>query len=160
MREVLRAKDRNIPLAEPATMASILDDELSDFRIITSSLGLFSSIALLLALVGLYGVLPYYVSQRYLEIGVRMALGASRRQVANSIVSRGMGMVAVGLVVGLVLSYWATNLIQQLLFGIEPTDPATFMAAALGFGLVALVACLLPAWRATRVDPVTILQAE
>jgi len=69
-------------------------------------------------------------------------------------------MVAVGLVVGLVLSYWATNLIQQLLFGIEPTDPATFMAAALGFGLVALVACLLPAWRATRVDPVTILQAE
>ena len=89
-----------------------------------------------------------------------LALGAGRRQMANSIVSRGMRMVAVGLVAGLVLSYWATNLIRQLLFGVEPTDPATFIMAALGFGMVALVACLLPAWRAMRVDPVTILQAE
>lgn len=69
-------------------------------------------------------------------------------------------MVAVGLAIGLVLSYWATNLIQQLLFGVEPTDPTTFLVSALGFGLVALVACLLPAWGAMRVDPVTILQAE
>lgn len=160
IREIVRAKDPNIPLAEPATMTSIIDDALADFRIITSSLGLFSSIALLLALVGLYGVLAYYVSQRYHEIGVRMALGASRRQVATIILSRGMGMVAIGLVLGLTGSYWATRLFQQLLFGVEPTDPITFVFAALAFGLVALAACLLPAWRATRIDPVMVLQAE
>jgi putative ABC transport system permease protein len=160
VREILRAKDRNIPLAEPATMASILDDALSDFRIITSSLGLFSTIALALALVGLYGVLAYYVSQRYHEIGVRIALGASRGQVANIILSEGMGMVAIGLLLGLAGSYWATNLLQQFLFGVEPTDPITFIVAAVGFGLVALMACLLPAWRASRIDPVMVLQAE
>jgi putative ABC transport system permease protein len=160
VREIVRAKDRNIPLAEPASMASIIDDALSDYRIITSSLGLFSSIALLLALVGLYGVLAYYVSQRYHEIGVRMALGASRQQVAKIVLSRGMGMVAVGLVLGVTGSSWATRIIQHLLFGVEPTDPTTFVFAALTFGLVALLACLLPAWRATRVDPVMVLQAE
>jgi putative ABC transport system permease protein len=160
MREILRAKDPNIPLAEPTTMASIIGDALSDFRIITSSLGVFSSIALLLALVGLYGVLAYYVSQRYHEIGVRMALGANARQVARLVLSRGMGLVGAGLVVGLAGSYWATKLIQQLLFGVEPTDPATFVVAASGFGLIGLMACLVPAWHATRVDPVLTLQAE
>jgi putative ABC transport system permease protein len=160
IREILRAKDRNIPLAEPAAMASILDNELSDFRITTFSLGLFSSIAMLLALVGLYGVLAYHVSQRYHEIGVRMALGAGARQVARQVLSRGMGLVAVGLVVGLVGSYWATKLIQQILFGVEPTDPATFIVAASGFGLIGFIACMIPAWRATRVDPVLTLQAE
>jgi predicted permease len=160
IREILRAKDPNIPLAEPATMASIIDDSLSDFRIITSSLGLFSSIALLLALVGLYGVLAYYVSQRYHEIGVRMALGAGAPQVARLVLSRGMGLVAIGLVVGLVGSYWATKLIQEALYGVEPNDPTTFIVATLGFGLIGLMACMIPAWRATHVDPVRTLQAE
>ncbi len=160
IREVLRTKDPNIPLAEPATMASILDDALSDYRIVTSSLGLFSAIALLLALVGLYGVLAYYVSQRYHEIGVRMALGASARQVANMILTRGMGLVLLGLIAGVGASIWATKFIQQQLYGVGSTDPLTFFVTALGFGLVALFACLVPAWRATRVDPVTTLQAE
>jgi ABC-type antimicrobial peptide transport system permease subunit len=71
-----------------------------------------------------------------------------------------MGMVAIGLIIGLAGSYWATSLIEQILYGVEPTDPTTFVVAAVGFGLVAMAACLLPAWRATRVDPVTILQAE
>jgi predicted permease len=160
VREILRAKDRNIPFAEPATMAAVLDDALADFRIVTSSLGLFSSIALLLALVGLYGVLAYFVTQRYHEIGVRMALGADARQVAGLVLSKGMSLLAIGLAVGLAGSYWATQLIQQLLFGVEPTDPVTFIVAALGFGGIGLMACLVPAWRATRVDPVLTLQAE
>jgi putative ABC transport system permease protein len=160
IREILRSKDRNIPLAEPATMQSILDGALADFRVITSSLGLLSSVALLLALVGLYGVLAYYVSQRYHEIGIRMALGASAWQVAEQVLSRGIRLIVLGLVLGLVGSYWATVVIRELLYGIRATDPATFAASALGFGLVALVACLLPAWRATRVDPVVTLQAE
>lgn len=160
IREILRAKDQSLPLAEPATMESILDEALADFRIITVSLGVFSSIAILLALVGLYGALAYYVSQRYQEIGIRMALGAGRRQVASMILSRGMGMVAAGLVLGLFGSFSATRVLQQLLFGVQPTDPTSFIAAAVSFVLVALVACLLPAWRATRVDPVIIMQAE
>ena len=160
IREILRAKDPNIPLAEPATMVSIIDNALSDFRVITSSLGLLSVIALLLALVGLYGVLSYYVSQHYHEIGVRMVLGANARQVANLVLTRGMALVGVGLVVGLAASYWATNLIQRLLFGVGSTDPITFFVTALGFGLIALMACLVPAWRATRADPVLTLQAE
>jgi len=160
IREILRAKDQSLPLAEPATMESILDEALADFRIITVLLGVFSSIAILLALVGLYGALAYYVSQRYQEIGIRMALGAGRRQVASMILSRGMGMVAAGLVLGLFGSFSATRVLQQLLFGVQPTDPTSFIAAAVSFVLVALVACLLPAWRATRVDPVIIMQAE
>ena len=160
VRDVLKAKDPNIALADPTTMASIIDSALSDFRVIASSLGLLSFIALLLALVGLYGVLACYVGQRNHEIGVRMALGATARHVANLVLSRGLVLVAVGLVVGLTASFWANNLIQHLLFGIEAGDPITFVSTAVGFGLVAVLACLVPAWRATRVNPVITLKAE
>jgi ABC-type antimicrobial peptide transport system permease subunit len=160
IRQILREMDPNIPLAEVATMESIVNDSLSGFRVITSSLGLLSAISLLLALVGLYGVLSFYVSQRYHEIGVRMVLGANTHNVANLVLSRGMALVAAGLVIGLTASYWATEAVQRLLFGIESTDPLTFVVTALGFGSVALMACLVPAWRATRTDPVCTLQAE
>jgi len=160
IRAILREKDRNIPLAEAETMESIVGDSLSDFRVITSSLGLLSGIALLLALVGLYGVLAFYVSQRYHEIGVRMVLGANAFHVANLVLSRGMALVAIGLAVGLIASYWATNLVQRLLFGIESTDPMTFIVTAVGFGCVALMACVVPAVRATRTDPAFTLQSE
>jgi putative ABC transport system permease protein len=160
IRQILRQKDPNVPLAAVATMESIVGDSLSDFRVITSSLGLLSAISLLLALVGLYGVLAFYVSQRCHEIGVRMVLGANTRNVANLVLSRGMALVAVGLVIGLTASYWATAVVQRLLFGIGATDPVTFIVTALGFGSVALLACLVPAWRAARTDPVQTLQAE
>jgi putative ABC transport system permease protein len=160
IRQILREMDPNIPLAEVATMESIVSDSLSDFRVITSSLGLLSAISLLLALVGLYGVLSFYVSQRYHEIGVRMVLGANTHNVANLVLSRGMALVAAGLVIGLTASYWTTAVVQRLLFGVESTDPVTFLVTALGFGSVALMACLVPAWRATRTDPVCTLQAE
>lgn len=140
-------------------MAGILDDAVSDYRILTSALGLFSTVALLLAMVGLYGVLATYLSQRYHEIGLRMALGAEPWQVASLILSRGLGLVLLGLAIGSAGSYWATQLIRQLLFGVEPTDWATFVVVASLCGLVALMACLLPAWRATRVDPVATLQS-
>jgi putative ABC transport system permease protein len=159
LRKLLYAKDRNIPLAEPATMAAILDDAVSDYRVITATFGLFSTVALLLAMVGLYGVLAYYVSQHHHEIGVRMALGAAPRQVARSILSRGMSLVVIGLAIGLVGSYVAGQLIQQLLFGVEPTDGLTYLLVASMSALVAMVACLLPAWRAIRVDPVSSLHS-
>jgi putative ABC transport system permease protein len=158
--EVVRSNGTNTPLANPRTMESIIEETLSDFRVVTSSLGLLSSIAVLLALVGLYGVLAYFVSQRHHEIGVRMTLGASPPQVANLVLTRGMALVTIGIAVGLVASYWATNLVQRMLFGIEPTDPLTFLATATGFSAVATIACLVPALRATRVNPVIILKAE
>jgi len=160
VRDVLKAKDPNIALADPTTMAAIIKNALSDFRVIASSLGLLSLIALLLALVGLYGVLACYVGQRNHEIGVRMALGATNRHVANLVLSRGLALVAIGLVVGLTASFWATNIIQRLLYGIQAGDPITFLSTAVGFGLVATLACLVPAWRATRVNPVVTLKVE
>ncbi len=160
MREILRAKDRNIPLAEPAAMATIIDDSVADYRVVTFSLGLLSAIALLLAAVGLYGVLAYFVSQRYHEIGVRMALGASGSKLIALILSRGFLLVGIGLVLGIAGSFAANRLLQQLLFETAPTDPGTFVGVTLFLGLVTLLACLLPAWRASRVDPVDALRAE
>jgi len=160
IKKIVRSMGMNTPLVNPATMESIIDDALSDFRVVTLSLGLLSLIAVLLALVGLYGVLAYFVSQRHHEIGVRITLGASARQVANFVLTRGMALVAIGVAVGLVASYWATSLLQRLLFGIEPTDPLTFLATATGFAVVATLACLVPALRATQVNPVIILKAE
>ena len=160
IKKIVRSMGMNTPLVNPETMESIIDDALSDFRVVTLSLGLLSLIAVLLALVGLYGVLAYFVSQRHHEIGVRMTLGASARQVANFVLTRGMALVAIGVAVGLVASYWATSLLQRLLFGIEPTDPLTFLVTATGFAIVATLACLVPALRATQVNPVIILKAE
>jgi putative ABC transport system permease protein len=160
VREIVRTTGTNIALADPATMEQIIDDTLSDFRVVTSSLGLLSFIAVLLALVGLYGVLSHFVSQRRHEIGVRLTLGATARQVANLVMTRGMALVTIGVSVGLVASYWATSLVQRLLFGVESTDPLTFLTTALGFAVVAALACLMPALRATRVNPVIILKDE
>ncbi len=160
IREILARKDHNIPLAEPASMESIIDDAIADSRIVTLSLGVFSAIALLLALVGLYGVLSYFVNDRHQEIGVRMALGASARQVVRFVLSRAMVLVATGLIFGLVGSYWVSRLIQRLLFEVEAADPSTLIAVTLSFAMVALVTCSLPAWRASRVDPASALQAE
>ena len=108
----------------------------------------------------LYCVLAFFVSQRHHEIGVCMSLGATTRQVANLVLSRGMALVAAGVSIGLVGSFWATKLVQRLLFGIERTDPATFVAAAVSFAFIAVFACLVPAVRAARVDPVIVLKAE
>jgi len=160
IREIVKTKGTNVPLSDPQTMESIIDGTLSDFRVITSALGLLSFIAVLLALVGLYGVLAYFVAQRHHEIGVRITFGATARQVANLVLTRGMALVAVGVAIGLVASYWATRLVQRLLFGVESTDPLTFITTALGFAVVATIACLVPALRATRVNPAIILKAE
>jgi ABC-type antimicrobial peptide transport system permease subunit len=160
IRGILKSRDPNIPLADPSTMEAIIDDALSDFRVVTSSLGLLSVISVLLALVGLYGVLAHYVGQRHREIGVRMTLGASALQVAKMVLSRGLALVAAGVAAGSLASFWTTRVIRRLLFGIDSTDPITFVSTALGFALVAAIACLVPAYRASRVDPVLTLKAE
>jgi putative ABC transport system permease protein len=160
VREILREKNRNIPLAEPASMVSIIDDALAEYRTVTFSLGLLSAIALLLAAVGLYSVLAYYVSQRTHEIGLRMALGANGASLITIILARGFVLVGIGLALGIAGSLAATRLLQQLLYETAPTDLPTFVGVSLFLGLVTLLACFLPAWRASRVNPIDALRAE
>ncbi|NIM50755.1 MAG: FtsX-like permease family protein, partial [Gemmatimonadales bacterium] len=160
LRFAVRELDRNIPLAELATMDQLLARSTARRRVIAISLTLFASAALLLATIGLYGVLAYYVSQRTHEIGIRVALGARAAQVVQLVLTRGVGLVTVGIVLGVAAAFGVTRFIQRMLFGVEPTDPTTFAAVSLLLALIALIACLIPAWRALRVDPLTALQAE
>lgn len=141
-------------------MQSIVDDALVDFRTITASLGLLSGVALLLAIIGLYGVLAYWVSQRAHELGVRIALGATGKNLIALILAHGLTLVGIGLGLGVGSALVVTRLVRQLLFEIEPTDPATFVTMACFLIVVTLLACLVPAWRVTRVDPATALHTE
>jgi putative ABC transport system permease protein len=160
IREVLRARDPNIPLADVATMEAALDDSLSGTRVIMLTLTLFAGVALFLAAIGLYSVLAFYVARRMHEIGIRLALGASAGRVLSLVLRRGLLLVAVGVVVGIAGAFGVTRFIQQQLFGVEPTDPMTFAAVSAMFVVVGLAACLIPGWRAVRLDPVRTLQAE
>ena len=160
IREVLQRKDPTVPLAEPATMAAIVDEAVAEFRVVTLALGLFAAVALALALVGLYGVLDYQVRQRRRELGVRMALGASPAALASLVLGRGLVMTGLGLAAGTAGAVAATRALQALLFEVTPTDPATFVAVPALFGLVTIGACLLPAWRAARVNPAETLRGD
>jgi putative ABC transport system permease protein len=159
LREALRAMDPEIPLARISTMEEIIINSVSERRIITFSLSLYALLPLLLAAVGLYAVLAYHVARRRHEIGVRMALGADHGIVGRMVLRQGLALVVMGLAVGLVGTFWATRLLEQLLFGVEPTDPLTLVGVT-GFVLgIALVACSVPTWRAITSDPKEALEA-
>jgi predicted permease len=158
--DLLRRKDPNVLFAKVSTMTSVLDGEVAGFRIVILSLLLFSVVALALTAIGLYGVLAYHVSQRLNEIGVRMAMGASNGDLLGMILRRGMLLAGFGLLLGVAGAYPGTLVLRQLLFETPPLDPATYVAAVGFLGLVAALACLLPAWRATRVDLVEVLRRE
>jgi putative ABC transport system permease protein len=160
IREALRSMDPDVPLAEVATMDDVFSSVVSDNRAIAVVLVLFAVVALLLAAVGLYGVLAYQVSRRLHEIGIRMALGASVKTVLTSVVRGGLTLVALGVVVGVTASFYAARLARGLLFGVGTTDPVTYVGVALFLGAVATVACVLPARRAARVDPAQAFRAE
>jgi predicted permease len=123
-------------------------------------LGIFSGIALVMAAAGIYGVMAYFVSQRTREIGIRLALGAQRRDVLKLILRSGMSLVAIGLAIGLAGALVLTRLLTTLLFEVSPTDPITFVAVSTCAILAALLACYIPARRATRVDPIIALRYE
>ncbi len=123
-------------------------------------MGLFSGLALLLAAVGIYGVMHYFVTQRIPEIGVRMAFGAGRKDIVSLVLSRALGFAGAGLSIGLVLALWAASLIKRMLFGVTNTDPLSFLAALTLLILVAVCATYFPARRAMGVDPMVALRYE
>ena len=160
IREIVRRHDRNVLVAAVQTMDAIVDDSFVNFRRVVRYLGLFAGVALLLAAVGLYGALAYHVSQQEHEIGVRLAMGATRADVLGLVLRRGGWLLAIGLLLGVLTAYPGTRLVRSLLFETAPLDAATYAGAVLVLGLVATLACLVPAVRATRVDPAVVLRGE
>lgn len=160
VQEQLWAMDREIPLASPETFEDVLASNVSDSKAIATVLGMFAFVALFLASLGIYGVLAYYVTRRMHEIGIRVALGATGGRVLQLVLRRGMALVAIGLVIGVVGAVWATGFLEDLLFQTTARDPMTFVGVSAFFAAVALVACLIPAWRAVRVNPVDAFRTE
>ncbi len=160
VREIISEKDQNALFVNAAVMSTVVDESLADYRIITSSLSLFSLIALLLTAIGLYGVLAYYVSQRTNEIGIRKALGATENELIRMIVKRGLLLVGIGLVVGVGSAFLGTRPLRDLVFGVELVDIASYLGAAAALLVITLLACFLPAFRASRVDPIEALRTE
>ena len=154
------AIDRNQPVANIKTMEQYLADSTARPRFNTVLLGLFATLALALAVVGIYGVMSYFVTQRTHEIGIRLALGARSRDVSRMIVRQGMALTVSGLAIGLTLAFVATRLLTNLLYGVGPADPLTFAVISSLFALVALLACYIPARRAAKVDPIVALRHE
>ena len=159
-RNVIRSLDPRQPIGEVATMEKLLSTSVARSRFSASLLTVFSFVALVMAAVGIYGVMSYSVLQRTHEIGVRMALGAQRFDVLKLVVKKGIVLGVVGVAAGLAASFGLTPLISTLLFEVTATDAATFTAVSVGLFLVTLIACYVPARRATRVDPLKALRYE
>jgi putative ABC transport system permease protein len=160
VRQQVKAIDPDQPIYSVRTMDDIRAESVAPERLNLTLLSIFAGIALVLAVVGIYGVMSYSVTQRTHEIGIRMAIGAQPRDVFRMIIRQGMMLALIGVGIGLVGAFGLTRLMASMLFGVEPTDPATFAAIALLLTTVALVACYIPGRRATKVDPVVSLRYE
>jgi putative ABC transport system permease protein len=152
--------EKDLPVYSVRSMNQLLGSSLATRRLTLVLLAGFAALALLLAAVGIYGVTSYSVKQRTHELGIRMALGAQADDVMKLVLKQGLMLALTGIVIGLAASFSLTRLMKSLLFGVHPADPITFaVIAALLIG-VALLACWIPAWRATRVDPLVALRIE
>jgi len=160
VRQIIREADPDQPVSNVATMAQVLGEEAAQRRMGMIMLAGFAALALLLASLGIYGVLAYFVTQHTSEIGVRQALGATPRNILFLVLKKGMGLTLAGIAIGLLASLALTRLMKSLLFGVNASDPLTFVTVPVVLALVALVACLLPALRATRIDPLVALRYE
>lgn len=160
IRQVVANQSKQNVISDPQTMNHVIAESLAQQRFSMILLGAFAAVALLLASLGIYGVISYLVGQRTHELGIRLALGAQRQDVLRLVLSHGMKMALGGVALGLVVSLGLTRLISKMLYGVSATDPATFAVITMLLVLVALLACFIPAWRATQVDPLVALRNE
>jgi ABC-type antimicrobial peptide transport system permease subunit len=160
VQQVIRDYDPNMAIFNIRTLDDEVARELGQFRVMAILIALFGLLALLLSAVGLYGVQSFLVARRTREIGIRMAMGALERQLAGAVMGRGVGLAAVGVVLGVAAAYASAQLIQSLLFGVDARDPVTFVTVPVVLLAVAAAASLIPAVRASRVDPVEALREE
>jgi putative ABC transport system permease protein len=160
VRKTVQGLDADQVPTNVATMDDVMMNSIQSRRFPMFLLGGFAALALALAAVGIYGVMSYVVAQRTHEIGIRMALGAGTGNVLRLIVGNGLWLAIMGVLLGAVGAFGLTRLMKSLLFGVVPTDVSTFVVVAIGLIAVALVACYLPARRATKIDPLTALRNE
>ncbi|QNI34838.1 ABC transporter permease [Alloacidobacterium dinghuense] len=160
IQKIIAQMDRDLPVANILTMDQILGQSTLSQNFDAKLLLAFAVLSLLLSAVGLFGVLSYIVAQRTTEIGVRIALGARREEVLKLMLLDGLRPALIGLVIGVAASIWASRLIQSLLYGTRPLDPIVFVAVSLVLLMIAALSCVMPAWKASRIDPMQALRAE
>jgi putative ABC transport system permease protein len=160
VRQVVRELEPAAPISNIATIDSLVDQALLRPQSLSLLVASFAGVALLLSIIGIYGVMGYYVQQHMKEISIRMALGGSRGDVAKLVVGQGMMVVVGGVIAGALAAFGATRLMSSLLFGVGAADPRTFAAVVTLMVAVALMACALPAWRAMRVQPAVVLRND
>jgi putative ABC transport system permease protein len=160
VRNEVSALDQDQPIYNVRTMEAVVDEALSAKRLATIMFGFFAFAALLLAAIGLYAVMSFVVEQRTHEIGIRMALGANPKQILRMVVGQGMILIAIGVGLGLLASFYMARAMSQILYGVSPNDPITFVTVALLLAVTALLASYIPARRATKVDPMVALRYE
>jgi putative ABC transport system permease protein len=160
VKQTIASIDHDQPISDIKTMDQWLDEEVASRHVQTILLGGFAALALILACIGIYGVLAYVVTQRTSEIGLRVALGADARSVFLAVARQGMSLAGIGIALGITASLALSSLLQSLLFDVKPTDPLTYLSASAIFALVALLACYIPARRAAKVDPLVALRYE
>jgi putative ABC transport system permease protein len=160
VQHIVAQLDPNLPVADILSYDQVVGKSTAEASFDAVLLGVFAALSLLLAAVGLFGVLSYIAAQRTGEIGVRIALGAQREHVLRLMLADGLRPAIIGLVLGLIASAGVTRLIQSLLYGTQPLDPIVFGLVSVALLAVAAVACLVPAWRASRLDPLEALRTE
>jgi ABC-type antimicrobial peptide transport system permease subunit len=160
LEQAVRELDPAVPLVRLREMDQVFTQTIRQPRLLAELLGTFAGLALLLAVVGTYGVLSYMVVERRREIGIRMALGADRFEVITLVMKQGLQSAAIGIAVGVIGAFAVTRLIGSLLFGVRPNDGLTTASVVALITAVAALASILPAWRASRVDPNVVLKAE
>jgi ABC-type antimicrobial peptide transport system permease subunit len=158
LEQAVRGINPSVPIVGLRDMDAVFDDSIGRPRLLAQLLGAFAGLALLLAVLGTYGVLSVMVAERQREIGIRVAIGATRGSIVALVTRQGLAIVSIGLAVGLAGALGVARLLGSLLFGVRPTDPATVAAVTTTIAVVAVLTCGIPAWRASRLDPNVVLR--